>query len=282
MDTIVDIFIYGIQGLLNAFLNSALTVCDVKLNDLADTAFNIQNQLTSNIGLDFNSFYNATSLFGFYFIVLKFLLKGFNIYVLWNEGDADLDPFILLIGFMKAIVVTICFNFIFDYIIEIPLEMITFVTNSINTIDIRGLSISEMISVFTVKLSMVNVIFVFMYITLFFQFIKRGFEIYALKIGIPLASAGLMDSDGGVFKPLTKKFLQEILSVLVQILFLKISIALMINGNLLFGLAGMGATLKAPQFLQEFIMMYGGGGQGLVSKTTQTIYMANMVRSFVK
>ena len=281
METIVDIFIYGLEGLISAFLNTALTIADVKLVDLADTAFNIQNHLTSNIGLDFISFYKATSLFGFYFIVLKFLIKGFNVYILWNEGDSDMDPFILFTGFIKAIVTTICFNFLFSFFIEIPLEMLDFILNSINTVDVRGMSLSELVSTFASRIMIINAIFVAIYIVLYIQFIKRGFEIFALKIGVPIASVGLMDSDGGVFKPFIKKFTQEILAVLVQILFLKVSVALMINGNILFGLAGIGAAVKAPQFLQEFIMMY-GGGQGVVSKTSQTLYMANMVRSFAK
>lgn len=281
METIVDIFVFGIEGLISNFLNTALSLADMKLTDLADTAFNIENQLTSNIGLDFISFYKATSLYGFYFIVLKFLIKGFNVYILWNEGDSDLDPFILFTGFIRAIVITICFNFFFAFIIQIPLEMLDFILGSINTIDISGMPLRELVSTFSSRLIIINAIFVGVYIALFFQFIKRGFEIFALKIGLPIASCGLMDSDGGVYKPFIKKFIQEILSVLVQILFLKISIALMINGNILFGLAGIAAAVKTPQFLQEFIMMY-GGGQGVVSKTTQTLHMANMVRSFAK
>jgi hypothetical protein len=269
------------EGLISNFLNTALSLADMKLTDLADTAFNIENQLTSNIGLDFISFYKATSLYGFYFIVLKFLIKGFNVYILWNEGDSDLDPFILFTGFIRAIVITICFNFFFAFIIQIPLEMLDFILGSINTINISGMPLRELVSTFSSRLIIINAIFVGVYIALFFQFIKRGFEIFALKIGLPIASCGLMDSDGGVYKPFIKKFFQEILSVLVQILFLKISIALMINGNVLFGLAGIAAAVKTPQFLQEFIMMY-GGGQGVVSKTSQTLHMANMVRSFAK
>jgi membrane-anchored glycerophosphoryl diester phosphodiesterase (GDPDase) len=127
----------------------------------------------------------------------------------------------------------------------------------------------------------VQIVFLVLYVLLWIQFLKRGLEIYVLKIGIGIACCGLMDSDGGVFKPYIKKFFQEVFSVLLQVFFLKLSIALLINGNILFGIAAISASLKAPQFLQEFIMAY-GGGQGVVSKSTQAVYMANMVRGFAK
>ncbi len=281
---ISDIFSDGMEGFLSGLLNEALRVFDSGLRDIADIAFRADNYMTSEIGMNLDNLFTVLRLFGLYLVVLKFLKKGFDIYILWSEGDADMDPFILATGFFKAIVITVTFNTLYDYVVKIILDMMNRVLNSINNVNLDTASLIELLSQYIVKgliMLIVAIVYLIFYLILWVQFIQRGLEIFILKAGIPLASVGLMDSDGGVFKPYIKKFTQEIFTVLVQTFILKLSIAFMMNGHFMFGIAAIGLALKAPQFLQEFIML-SGGGQGVVSKASQTIYTANMVRSFVR
>ena len=281
---ISDIFSDGMEGFLSGLLNEALRVFDSGLRDIADIAFRADTYMTSEIGMNLDNLFLVLRLFGLYLVVLKFLKKGFDIYILWSEGDADMDPFILATGFFKAIVITVTFNTLYDYVVKIILDMMNRVLNSINNVNLDTASLIGLLSQYIVKgliMLIIAIVYLIFYLILWIQFIQRGLEIFILKAGIPLASVGLMDSDGGVFRPYIKKFTQEIFTVLVQTFILKLSIAFMMNGHFMFGIAAIGLSLKAPQFLQEFIML-SGGGQGVVSKTTQTIYTANMVRSFVR
>jgi hypothetical protein len=282
--SIANVLVDAVNFFFSTYVNSFLTYFDVKLGDLSNVAFNMQDYLTSNIGLNFNSLFKAVNYFGLYLIVLKFLMKGFNIYVLWNEGDSDMDPFILFTGFFKAIIIAICFNVIYDFAIDIPIDFMARVMSSINTYDTEASTISGTVNAIArtyPMLGAIKVIFFIIYIVLWIQFIKRGLEIFILRAGISIACCGMMDSDGGVFKVYIKKLFQEVFSVLLQVILLKLGLTLLLNGNLLFGLAALWTCLKAPQFLQDFIMAY-GGGQGVVSKATQSMYAVNMVRSFVK
>lgn len=283
MDTIADIFSGGIQGFLTNVLNSGLKLFDFMLKDLSTICFFSQDYMTNNMKMNFGSIFTVVRSFGLYLIILKLLIKGFNTYILWSDGDSDLDPFNLATGFFKAIIIAVSFNTIYKFGINIALDFMTKVLNSVNQVDLASISITMIIGQFMSQgmvLLIFAIIYVVCFVMLWIQFIKRGLEIFTLKLGIPLACVGLMDSDGGIFKAYVKKFFQEVFAVIMQIFFLKLSIALMINGHIFWGIAAISFALKTPQFLQDFILAY-GGGQGAVQKTSQAVYAANMVRSFV-
>ena len=52
-------------------------------------------------------------------IILKFLKKGFDIYILWTEGESDTPPLTFIVYFIRAVVVLICFTVLYDWIIQI-------------------------------------------------------------------------------------------------------------------------------------------------------------------
>ena len=274
----------GLTYILEFFLTDALNTLDKWLGDLTKTAFYAQEFLTDTIGLNFAGLFKVTYIFGIYLIILKLLKKGFEVYILWSEGDADMDPFILFTGFIKAIVVAITFQEIYGYAIDISLDFLNRILNVMNSAH-AGTEISVKIVAKLISggftMMVIGFIYYIMFEILYMKFCRRGMEILILKLGVPLAAVGLMDSDGGVFKPYIKKFLQEILTVILQTFLFKISIALVTSGHPFYGIAVISFALKTPQFLQEFIMVE-QGGQGVVSKATQSLYTASMVRSFVK
>ena len=47
-------------------------------------------------------------------LVLKFIWKGFQVYVLWRDGDADVSPHTMLIGACLALVVSLAFPTLYD------------------------------------------------------------------------------------------------------------------------------------------------------------------------
>ncbi|BCN29526.1 conjugal transfer protein TrbL family protein [Anaeromicropila herbilytica] len=283
MDFITDIFTDGIKGFLSNLLNEALGVFDDFLGDIVDIALNAQGYMSGNFNLNFDDLFKIINSFALYLIVLKFLKKGFDTYILWNDGDADMDPFILCTGFFKAIIVAISFDTIYGFIVDIATDGINQMIGSINTLAVDKDALYAVITGFLAKgliMIIIAIVYFILYIILWLQFIKRGLELFILKAGIPFACVGMIDSDGGVFKTYVKKIIQEVFTVLVQTFVLKLSLVFMINGNFMFGIAAILMSMKAPQFLSEFIMM-SSGGQGVVQKASQTVHTASMIRSFV-
>lgn len=278
------IFMDGITGFLNDLINGALGAFDSALGNIADVALNSENYMKSTLGMNFDGLYKVIYTYAIYLIVLVFLKKGFEVYVLWNDGDADMDPFIMLTSFTKAIILAVSFETLYGYIADFSLEMIHAILKSFNTADIdlsAPTILKAAVSGFLnngIFLVIVAVVYIVMYIKLYIDFIKRGLELFILKKGVPFACIGMMNSDGGVFKPYIKKIVQEVLTVLLQVVLLKLSLIFMINGHFFWGIAAINYAITAPQFLQEFIMMSQSGG--VTTKISQTAYMANMLRSF--
>ena len=279
-----DALTKGLESFLSNLINEALGHADTALGNIADVAINSENYMKSSLGLDFSKVYTIILSYAIYLIVLKYIKKGFDVYVLWDEGDADMDPFIMFTSLCKSIIIAASFDTIYIYISDIALDIIDTVLNSFNTADIdltaTGL-IKAAVSAFLnngIFMVIIALIYLIMYIYLWIQFIKRGLELFILKKGIPFACIGMIDSDGGVFKPYCKKIIQELFTVFIQIILLKMSLIIMINGHFFWGIAAMSYSIKTPQFLQEFIMMNQGGG--ISTKVSQTAYMANMLRNF--
>lgn len=58
-------------------------------------------------GVDlFQSLFDIVFGFGVSLIVLKFLKKGFETYVLWSDGDADEEPILALAGIFGSVMMT--------------------------------------------------------------------------------------------------------------------------------------------------------------------------------
>jgi hypothetical protein len=279
-----DIFNLGMEGFVSYLINSILNLVDNFLADTTKVCFFAQDYLTSDIGMNVSNVFQTIRIFGYYLIVLKLLIKGFNTYILWSDGDPDMDPFILATGFYKAIIVAISFDYLYGYMIDIAIDLLTQTIGSINNVDLESVATSDIVSIFIkngLGSCIMVLIYVGLYVYLWITFIKRGIDLLVLRMGAPIAATGLMDSDGGVFKAFLKKFIQIVFTVLVQILFLKLSIAFMLNGHLFYGIAAMLGAMKTPQLLQDFMLAY-GGGQGAVSKATQAAYTARMFYGFVK
>ena len=57
--------------------------------------------------------------FGVSLIILKFLKKGFECYVMWTDGDPDSEPIQLIIRFVQAIAVAVCFPVMYGWLADI-------------------------------------------------------------------------------------------------------------------------------------------------------------------
>lgn len=272
------IFSEGLEGLLSNLINDALGKFDDFLGDIVNIALHADTYMKSNMGMNFSDFCNVIYLFAIYLIILKFLKKSFNTYVLWTDGDPDMEPVTMCLGLFKALVIAISYTTVYDIGTSITNDLINKSLSSLNnaniSLDKAGVLKLAIAGLLNNGLVMVilALVYIILFVTLWLQFIKRGLELFILKAGMPLACVGLIDTDGGIFKVFTKKIVQELLTVFVQIILFKFSLVFMINRHYMFGVAAINFAIKAPAFLSEFIMMSPGGGvMGKVSQTTMLI-----------
>jgi len=269
--------------LIVAIINGALPFVDNMLTGIISTALYAE-QFMGNIsgasgvtGL-FNIFFG----FGISLIVLKFLKKGFETYILWTDGDPDADPILLLTGFFKAMAVATCFPTLYDALAKVVQDLsdkvVTALTGSLST------SFSELVNGLTtagIFTAIVSIVFFVSFFLLYFQFLKCGLEILILRIGLPLACVGLMDSDKGIFGAYIQKFFQSAATVVVQIGLAKLGVALMLNNHAFFGVAAVMLALSTPKFLSEF-MIHSGGGGNLMGNAYQSVRLIQIVKGAFK
>ncbi|QQZ61146.1 hypothetical protein JI735_33005 [Paenibacillus sonchi] len=88
--------------LVVALLNGALIYMDTLLKDILPISLYAEKYMTLTTGTNLlESLYDILFGFGVAVMILKFLKKGFEIYVLWTDGDPDEEPLFLLTNFFE-------------------------------------------------------------------------------------------------------------------------------------------------------------------------------------
>lgn len=278
----MDIILLGLIGVV---LTGSIKLIDELLVGVLDICLYADKYMTGTGGGSLvDGIFDIVLGTGVSLIILKFLKKGFECYVLWTDGDADSKPILVLTRFAQAIIIAICFPSIYMFMAEITEEM----TNQILNIVGADTNYDWQTWVnYILSLGLVNAIFglVFLicYFMLYFQFLMRGLEILILRIGIPFACVGLLDNDKGVFKPYMSKFFQSMFASIIQIALCKLGIGLMlnigINMNMFWGIACLVLAIKTPRFLAEFLIPTGGGA--FVNNIYHSTRLVGMAKSLI-
>lgn len=199
---------YILVLLIVALLNGAIAYIDGLMEGIVPLTLYAEQYMSTLAGVDlFEALFDIVFGFGVSLIILKFLKKGFETYVLWSDGDADEEPIALLTNFFKAMAVAVCFPTMYGWLAGIVEEM------SDKMLEAIGLATAydwagwvSGISTLGLVTAIFGLVFVIVYFILYFQFLMRGLEILILRVGMPLACVGLIDNDKGVFKPYMNKF----------------------------------------------------------------------------
>ena len=273
--------------LIVAVLNGAVTFIDSMLADLVPMTLHADQYMTAAGGGSMvDVLFEILLGFGVSLIILKFLKKGFECYVMWTDGDPDSEPIQLIIRFVQAIAVAVCFPVMYGWLADITEkltnQLITAIGASTNydwQAWVNGLSSAGLVT------AIFGLVFVICYFILYFQFLMRGVEIMILRIGLPLACTGLLDNDKGVFKTYLTKFFQSTVAVMVQISLCKLGVGMMmnvgINLNVFWGIACLVLAIKTPRFLSEF-MVPAGGGRGMVNNIYHSVRLVGMAKNLMK
>jgi hypothetical protein len=271
--------------LIVAVLNGCLFFIDGMLEGIVPLALNAELYMGTVSGTDIASTLTNVMLgFGVSLIVLKFVKKGFDTYVLWNGSDAEEEPYYLVINFVKALAVAICFPVIYGWMAGIVADMSSQMLAAVGVVtDFGWAAWVAGISTGGIVTAIFALIFMIAYLMLYFQFLMRGLEMLVLRVGIPIACAGLLDNDNGVFKNYLATFFKSMLSVVVQIAIAKLGLGLMLNMHVFWGVACMMLALRTPRFLAEFVMPTGGGGgHGVINNVYHSVRLIGMAKHMMK
>lgn len=220
----------------------------------------------------------VSSLFSISLLVLLFLKKGFDTYVLWTAGDADQDTVSLLVRFITAIATISLFPILYEFLAretsQLALRFVEQLSNE-GEATLR-LVVPEIAGKEGGFVSWcLYFVAVIMFVLLFFQFFKKGLEMIVLRIGLPLAACGLIASDGGVFPAYLQMFTKSAITILIQLVLFRIFVLFLSYGAddlhaLIWAIACLGLSLKTPQLVQQFVVPTArGGGGGVMSGLTR-------------
>ena len=211
-------------------------------------------------------------------IVLKFLKKGFEAYVLWTDGDADADPMLLATSFFKSLAIAMSFPVLYGYLRDITgsiaekIRIACGVSSQFAYGNITSLLAAGLFN--TVGLLVAAILMIVLYI----QFIKRGAEMYVLRLAFPVGCVGLLDSDRAMFKAMTQKLYQCCATVVAQVALAQLSLSIVFSGHPFIGIAFILAAMSTPKFLQEFMVPSTGGfNAGTVYQASRLYQMAKGV-----
>ncbi len=273
-------------ALIGAVLTGSIALIDGFLVNIIDICLYADKYMTGSGGSSLvNGIFDVALGTGVSLIILKFLKKGFECYILWTDGDADSKPILILTRFAQAIIIAICFPILYTFIAEITEK----ITNEILVIIGADTNYNWQVWIdYILSLGLVTgifgLIFIICYFMLYFQFLMRGLEILILRIGMPFACVGLLDNDKGIFKPYMNKFFQSMFACIIQIALCKLGIGLMlntgINMNMFWGIACLVLAIKTPRFLSEFLIPIGGGA--FINNIYHSTRLVGMARSFAK
>lgn len=271
-------------ALIVAMLNGAIVMIDGMLGDLVPMSLYADKyMLATEGGSMVDVLFEIVLGFGVSLIILVFLKKGFECYVMWTDGNPDIEPVNLIIRFMQAIVVAVSFPVLYSWLAEITenltdelMEAISQSTNYSWQVWVNGITSLGLVT------AIFGLIFVICYFLLYFQFLMRGLELMILRIGMPLACVGLLDNEKKLFSEYSKMFIKSMLTVMIQICLCKLGVGMMlnvgVNMNIFWGIACMVLAIKTPAFIQQFLMSSGGGAGGAINNVYHSVRLVQLAK----
>lgn len=279
LETFSSLFSDTIQNFLSNVVNEAFELVDSLMLNLLDTAFHAENLIYSGVttlmtpGM-LQDLYTFLYAFVCGIVVLKFMMKGFQIYILWRDGDAEVSPGGMLVGLAQASVAMLSFPFLYDKGVDIFMYLADGVMGRLGVSNSSLMSVDWLTSLSTVGFIFVlfSIIFFVLVFVLWIMLLRQGFELLILRLGFPFATLGLIDSDAALFKNYLQVFFKYAFTVIIQVSLMSLSfrvIATLQLVNLLAAIALMCTAMSTPRLLQQFLLPSGGGG-GLAQKAYST------------
>jgi hypothetical protein len=274
-----------ILDFLNNILSGAFGSFDTLLGQMLGDVLYIEKLFSSALSTDsITKVYNYIYVFCCVLCSLKFCTKGFKIYILWRDGDADSSIQDMLTGVAQAVVVMVGFPYCYDLLASVTL---TIGTGIMGNFGFSNVSMSDLASILLnpqkgIFLGIILLIYVIMVIVLFVMLIKRGVELLVLRLGMPFACTGLLDSDFGAFKSFVQTLIKTMFTSIIQITLFSLSIRLMTTisiMNLLCGIAAISTAYSTPTIMQGLLVPT--GSTNIINKISSGARIASAAKSFI-
>lgn len=248
---LIQNFISGSESTLNSIFNSMLNLVFFIERELM---YIPQGSILPQAKIDFNAIYEVVFNFATYLLVIVFIAKAIKTYFMMREGDNEQNPVQLVIGMLKAVIVMICFKEIYTIGVGIVEE---FLNSILNVMPLQNTNLAEALSnniqggIFTAVACLVLLI---CWLLLICQFIMKGIELLVMRIGIPFASIGLLNSDGGVFPDYIRSFLMTAFTIVIQLALLNVSILTLLTNKLIYGIAIAIVAVNTPMIMSKYMV----------------------------
>ena len=262
--------------LIEKFIGGSEATLNSLFNNMMNLVFFIERELggitvADGKYINFNSIYETIFNYAIFLHVIVFITKAIKIYFMMREGDSEQNPFQLCIGMMKAVIVMICFKEVYYIFVGIVEE---FLNSILNTMQIQGTNLAEALTgnmgggIFTAVACLVLLI---VWLILICQFIMKGIEILVMRLGIPFASIGLLNTDEGVFPEYIRSFLMTAFTLVVQLALLNLSILTLVNKHLIYGIAIAIVSVNTPMILGKYMIKPAGSVINSAGNTVRSI-----------
>ena len=160
----------------------------------------------------------------------------------------------LVVGMLKAVIVMLCFREMYTLGVGVVEE---FLNSILGVVDVNKINLAEALSnniqggIFTAVACLVMLI---CWLLLICQFIMKGIELLVMRVAIPFACIGLLNSDGGVFPDYVRSFLMTAFTVVIQLTLLNISIATIMINKLIYGIAIAVVAVNTPSIMGKYMV----------------------------
>ena len=248
---LIQNFISGSESTLNSIFNSMLNLVFFIERELM---YIPQGAVLLQPKIDFNAIYEVVFNFATYLLVIVFIAKAIKTYFMMREGDNEQNPVQLVIGMLKAVIIMICFKEIYTIGVGIVEE---FLNSILSVMPLQNTNLAEALSnniqggIFTAVACLVLLI---CWLLLICQFIMKGIELLVMRIGIPFASIGFLNSDGGVFPDYVRSFLMTAFTIVIQLALLNVSILTLLTNKLIYGIAIAIVAVNTPMIMSKYMV----------------------------
>lgn len=265
-----------ITGFFRSLIEQVIGVIDGFLTNILSSMLWIENSMQSIMSASsIEQVRTAIYGFGVSLMILKLLKKGFMIYILWRDGDADNSPRDMVTGFGAAVFIMTAFPMLYDKAANTALWFSEQLRNGFALSDTAVFtSVTEGLATLGIFQLIVILIYFLIALVLFVQLYRRGIELLILRLGVPIAAIGLLDSDSGIFRPYIQQLFKTLFTSAIQITLFSMSFRLIIALNpinLLCSIALVSASFHTPALLQSFLVNAGGGFANKVTGTTRVV-----------
>lgn len=123
-----DMLIRLVADIVNWISNISTTLIETSLK-IENAGLISNNPLTAELVQQiFNYIYISVLVL----IVLKFIWKGINVYILWRDGDAEVSPRNMLVGMAIAVAASIAFPLLYNIGVATTVNIANGITNTID------------------------------------------------------------------------------------------------------------------------------------------------------